>query len=70
MRWAWIGLAIVSAIGYLWLNPLIVLVSDGEEGDRAGTGKDEVENAEEDEEVDEEEALVDAEAEDDGPTEA
>jgi sorting and assembly machinery component 37 len=27
MRWAWIGLAIVSTIGYLWMNPLVVVVS-------------------------------------------
>ena len=26
MRWAWIGLAIVSTVGYLWINPLITTV--------------------------------------------
>ena len=63
---------IVSAIGYLWMNPSIVVVrlSDGEEGDRAGPAKnDEVENLEEDEGMDKEEVLVDTEAEDDGATE-
>ena len=73
MRWAWVGLAIVSAVGYLWMNPLIVVVrlSNGEEEDRAGPARDdEVENSEEDEGMDEEEVLVDTEVEDDGATEA
>ena len=26
MRWGWIGLAIVSTVGYLWINPLITIV--------------------------------------------
>lgn len=65
MRWAWIGLAIVSAIGYLWMYPMIELVelSDGEEGGGTKSEKDgEVENLEEDEELDEEEVLVATEA--------
>ena len=73
MRWAWVGLAIVSAVGYLWMNPLIVVVrlSNGEEEDRVGPARDdEVENLEEDEGMDEEEVLVDTEVEDDGATEA
>ena len=59
MRWAWIGLAIVSTIGYLWLNPLIVIVRlGGDEGE---------EPEEEDEEIDDEEVMVDAEGDgDDG----
>jgi len=70
MRWAWIGLAIVSVIGYLWLNPLFEFV-DGEEEDRVESEKDgEVVNLEEDEESDEEEVLADTGAEDDGATEA
>jgi len=72
MRWAWIGLAIVSTVGYLWVNPLIAitLVQDGEEEDRAEPEKDnEVEGLEEDEDVDAEDVLVDTGAEDDGPTE-
>jgi len=62
MRWAWIGLAIVSAIGYLWLNPLIVLeqLPDGEEA----------ENPEEEEESDDEEVLVDTGGKDGDGTEA
>ena len=55
MRWAWIGLAIVSTVGYLWLNPLIVIVLD---------------DGVEDEELDEKEVLVDAEPEDDAVAEA
>ena len=65
MRWAWIGLAIVSAIGYLWMYPMIELVglSDGEEGGGTKSEKDgEVENLGEDEELDEEEVLVATEA--------
>jgi len=61
MRWAWIGLAIVSTIGYLWLNPLIVLeeLPDGEEEDEAEFEKgDEAENSEEEEELGED-VLVD-----------
>ena len=54
MRWAWIGLAIVSTVGYLWLNPLIVIVVD---------------DGVEDEELDEKEVLVDAEPEDDAVAE-
>ena len=49
---------------------MVVRLSDGEEGDRAGPAKDdEVENLEEDEGMDKEEVLVDTEAEDDGATE-
>jgi len=55
----------VSTIGYLWVNPLIVVVwlRDEEEEDRA-------ELEEEDEEVDEEEVLMDADAGDDSIAEA
>ena len=62
MRWAWIGLAIVSTIGYLWMNPLIVLVwsQDEEEG-----RKESVENLEGDGEVDAEDVLLDTGVEDD-----
>ena len=73
MRWAWIGLAIVSTVGYLWLNPLIefVVLPDGEEEDQTESEKDgEVENLEEDEESDEEEVLADTGAEGDDATEA
>lgn len=72
MRWAWIGLAIVSTIGYLWVNPLVVVVwSQGEEeGDRAEHEKgEEVESPEEEEEEEEggiDDILVDAEADDGG----
>lgn len=75
MRWTWIGLAIVSTIGYLWMNPLIVVVNlrEEEDEDRAGPGReDEAENAEEleeGEEVDEEEVLVDTEVGEDGAAE-
>lgn len=55
MRWAWIGLAIVSTVGYLWLNPLIVIVVD---------------DGVEDEQLGEKEVLVDAEPEDDAVAEA
>ena len=71
MRWAWIGLAIVSTIGYLWLNPLIALeeLPDGEDEDRAELEKgDEVEE-EEEEELGEEEVLVDTGAKGDDATE-
>jgi len=59
MRWAWIGLAIASSIGYLWINPLIVVVKlqDEEEEHEA-----EPENGDE---ADGGEVLVDTEAEDD-----
>jgi hypothetical protein len=75
MRWTWIGLAIVSTIGYLWMNPLIVVVSlrEEEDEDRVGPGReDEAENAEEleeGEEVDEEQVLVDTEVGEDGAAE-
>lgn len=68
MRWAWIGLAIVSTIGYLWMNPLVVVEwSQGEEeGDRAESENgEEVESLEEDEEGGMEDVLMDTEAEDD-----
>jgi len=71
MRWAWIGLAIVSTIGYLWLNPLLVLVQlpDGEEGDRAESKKDDEAEIFEGEEVDEGDMLGSTETEDDDGTE-
>ena len=71
MRWGWIGLVIVSTIGYLWLNPLVVIVrlSDEEDEDEAESRNgDEAGNAE-DEEVDEAQVLVDTEPEDDVATE-
>lgn len=72
MRWGWIGLAIVSTIGYLWLNPLIMIVrlSDEEADDQMEPkdDDDEVENLD-DEEVDEGEVLVDTEPEDGVDTE-
>ena len=67
MRWAWIGLAIVSTIGYLWVNPLIVITlvqNEEEENQVEPEEDDEVENLEEDEDV-----LVDTGAEDDYPVE-
>lgn len=66
MRWGWIGLAIVSTIGYLWLNPVIVIVQlkEGEP-----KNKDEVGNLEADE-VDGGEVLVDTEPRDGAATEA
>ena len=72
MRWAWVGLAIVSAVGYLWMNPIAVVVqfSGWEEGDPSGPEKDEVENLEEDGEVDEEVVLMDTGVDDEGPAEA
>ena len=71
MRWGWIGLTIVSTIGYLWLNPLIVIVrlSDEEEEDRAEPGND-VEGNLEDEDANEGEVLADTEPEDDVAREA
>lgn len=72
MRWAWIGLAIVSTVGYLWMNPLVVVEwSQGEEeGGRAEPEKgEEVENPEEDEEGGMEDVLMDTEPEDDGTAE-
>ena len=45
----------MSTVGYLWLNPLIVIVLD---------------DGVEDEELDEKEVLVDAEPEDDAVAEA
>ena len=43
MRWRWIGLAIVSTVGYLWINPLITIVrlQDEEEEDQAELEQDE-----------------------------
>ena len=72
MRWAWVGLAIVSTIGYLWVNPFIavVWVSDGEEEGVAEPGKDDETGNLEDEELDEGEVLVDTEVKDYGATEA
>jgi len=68
MRWTWIGLVIVSTIGYLWMNPPIVdaWLRDEEEEDRG----DLEENLEGDEEVGEEEVLLDTTAEDDCIAEA
>ena len=55
MRWVWIGLAIVSTVGYLWMNPLVVVVwLQDEEGEQA-------ENLEEDEEVNIDDVLMEAE---------
>jgi sorting and assembly machinery component 37 len=67
MRWGWIGLAIVSTIGYLWLNPLIVIVD--EEEDRVEPEKDDEAGNLEDEEAGEQEVLVDEEPDDDAATE-
>lgn len=65
MRWGWIGLAIVSTIGYLWLNPLVVIVQVGDEEE----GGEEIKNGEagnlKEEEMGEQEALVDLEPEGD-----
>lgn len=68
MRWGWFALTLVSTIGYLWLNPLIVVVRLGDEEEEDQV---EPENGDEDEvggtegeEVDEGEALADAEPED------
>lgn len=61
MRWAWVGLAIASTIGYLWMNPLIVVVwsRDEEEEDRMEPDRNgKVENLE-DEEVGVEDVLMD-----------
>jgi len=61
MRWAWVGLAVASTIGYLWMNPLIVVVwsQDEEEEDRTEPDRNgKVENLE-DEEVDAEDVLMD-----------
>lgn len=71
MRWGWIGLAIVSTIGYFWLNPLIVIValSDEEEEGQVEVGNDDEVEGSEDEQVDEGEVLVDTEPEDDVTTE-
>ena len=43
MRWRWIGLAIVSTVGYLWINPLITIVrlQDEEEEGQAELERDE-----------------------------
>ncbi|KAF9647567.1 hypothetical protein BDM02DRAFT_3270177 [Thelephora ganbajun] len=67
MRWVWTGLAIVSTVGYLWVNPPIVIVQlrDEEEEDRVES--DEVGGMEDE---DEEEVLADMETEDDGAAEA
>ena len=42
MRWAWIGLAIVLTVGYLWINPLITIVrlQDEESENLEGTDVD------------------------------
>jgi hypothetical protein len=55
MRWGWVGLVIVSTIGYLWLNPLVVIVQVGDEDeeDQAEPEKDDGVGSLEDEEVDE-----------------
>jgi sorting and assembly machinery component 37 len=67
MRWGWIGLAIVSTIGYLWMNPLIVIVRLSDEEEEEAENDDEVGNPE-DEQVDEGEVLVESEPEDDVTT--
>lgn len=71
MRWGWIGLAIVSTIGYFWLNPLIVIVSvsDEEEEVQAEDGGNDGVGDLEDEDEDEGEVLVDTEPEEDVVTE-
>ena len=69
MRWAWIGLAIVSTIGYLWINPLFTIVrlqDEGEEGRAEPERDSEVESLEDDDEVDVEDVLMDTGVEDDG----
>lgn len=66
MRWAWIGLAIVSTVGYLWVNPLVTIEWYEEGEDRAGPEKDDEAKILEDGEVGEEEELVDTGVEDDG----
>lgn len=64
MRWVWIGLAIVSTVGYLWMNPLVVVVwlQDEEGEDRVEPEEGEqAENLEEDEEVNIDDVLMEAE---------
>ena len=72
MRWAWIGLAIVSTVGYLWINPLITIerMQDEEEEDQAELEQDEESENLEDEDVDLDDVLVDTEAQGDYRTEA
>ena len=72
MRWGWIGLAIVTTIGYLWLNPPIIIVrlEDEEDEDRTEPEKDNGAGGLGDEEVDEGDVLVDAVPEDDIAAEA
>lgn len=72
MRWGWIGLAIVTTIGYLWLNPPIIIVrlEDEEDEDRTEPEEDNGAGGLENEEVDEGDVLVDAVPEDDIATEA
>ncbi|KAF9792053.1 hypothetical protein BJ322DRAFT_1102582 [Thelephora terrestris] len=41
MRWGWVGLVIVSTIGYLWLNPLVVIVQVGDEDEGVRSLEDE-----------------------------
>jgi len=59
MRWTWVGLAIASTIGYLWMNPLIVVVwlQDDDEG-RMESERDGKVDKLEDEEVDAEGVLM------------
>jgi hypothetical protein len=62
MRWAWIGLAIVSTIGYLWMSPSIVVVllqDEEEEGRTEPKRGGEVEDLEEEEEADAVDILMD-----------
>ena len=60
MRWAWIGLAFVSTVGYLWRNPLITTVR---------LQYEESENLE-DADVDVDDVLADMDVEGDYGTEA
>jgi len=60
MRWGWVGLALISAVSYFWMNPMVILIEvpDGDETEpqEDETG-DDVDNNEEDDEEEAEEEI-------------